>query len=168
MVASKASRTRPAAAGGEPPPHVRVVRQFRMVFNAMKAHFRAVEKQAGLAGAQVWALSVVRDQPGCTVKHLSQAMDIHQSTASNLLKTLAEAGLVGTTRDGADRRTVHLHLLPAGMRILRKAPGPLSGVLPEALAGLDPRTLQRLEADLAELLKTLKPDARSGKVPLGQ
>ena len=168
MAASTTKRARPAAAGSEPPPHVRVVRQFRMVFNAMKTHFRAVEKQAGLAGAQVWALSVVRDQPGCTVKHLAQAMDIHQSTASNLLKTLTEAALVSTTRDGTDRRTVHLHLLPAGVRILRKAPGPLSGVLPDALAGLDPRTLQRLEADLAELLKAIKPDARSGKVPLGQ
>lgn len=159
---------RPPASADAPPPHVRVVRQFRMVFNAMKAHFRAVEKSAGLAGAQVWALSVVQAQPGCTVKHLSQAMDIHQSTASNLLKTLTEGGLVGTTRDEADRRIVHLHLLPAGQRVLRRAPAPLTGVLPEALAGLDPRTLGRLESDLAELLKALKTDPRSGRVPLGQ
>jgi hypothetical protein len=33
----------------------RVLRRFRMVFNAVKTHFQQVEKQAGIGGAQVWA-----------------------------------------------------------------------------------------------------------------
>ena len=45
-------------------PAARVLRQFRQVFNAVKTHFRQVEKTVGLGGAQVWALSVIRDIPG--------------------------------------------------------------------------------------------------------
>jgi DNA-binding MarR family transcriptional regulator len=66
----------------------RVLRQFRQIFNAVKTHFQQVEKIVGLGGAQVWALSVIRDAPDIGVCSLAQAMNIHQSTASNLVKTL--------------------------------------------------------------------------------
>lgn len=146
----------------------RVLRSFRIVFNAVKTHFREVEKKAGLAGAQLWALSVIRDQPGAGVNELARAMDVHQSTASNLVRTLLERELVVARRDGPDRRTVQLHVLPAGSRVLRRAPGPLTGVLPAAVASLDGNTLARLERDLAALIAVLHLDERSGQIPLGQ
>jgi DNA-binding MarR family transcriptional regulator len=145
-----------------------VLRRFRLVFNAVKTHFRAVEKKAGLAGAQVWALSVIATRPGIGVGQLARAMDVHQSTASNLLKPMLESGLVAADRSGADRRAVHLSITPQGMRVLKKAPGPFSGVLPEALASLDPATLARLDRDLATLIEVLGVDARGAGVPLGQ
>lgn len=146
----------------------RVLRRFRLVFNTVKAHFRAVEKKAGLAGAQVWALSVVRDHPGIGVGGLARAMDIHQSTASNLLKSLLDQGLVAADRAGADRRTVQLHVSAKGMKVLKRAPGPFTGVLPEALASLDGPTLARLDRDLAKLIKILGADQRGATIPLGQ
>ncbi|MGZ5269844.1 MAG: MarR family winged helix-turn-helix transcriptional regulator [Ramlibacter sp.] len=136
----------------------RVLRRFRIVFNAVKAHFRDVERKAGIAGAQLWALSVVRDNPGIGVGRLAQAMNIHQSTASNLLKPLLEQALVVADRAGADKRSVQLQLSPAGARLLRKAPGPLTGVLPQALAQLDARTLARLDRDLDTLIALLDVD----------
>ena len=51
----------------DPDSATRVLRQFRIVFNSVKTHFRQVEQAAGLGGAQVWALSVIRDQPGIGV-----------------------------------------------------------------------------------------------------
>lgn len=146
----------------------RVLRRFRIVFNAVKAHFREVEKKAGLAGAQLWALSVIRDRPGTGVNELARAMDVHQSTASNLVRTLLEQELVEARRNGRDRRTVQLHVLPAGTKLLRRAPGPFTGVLPQALANLDSDTLARLEHDLGALIAALDVDERSGRVPLGQ
>lgn len=145
----------------------RVLRQFRRVFNTVKTHFRAVEKKAGLAGAQVWALSVVAARPGIGVGELARAMDIHQSTASNLLKPLLEGGLLLAERSGKDRRAVHLTVSPEGAKVLRKAPGPFTGVLPEALASLDAETLARLDRDLGKLIAVLGPEARKGNVPLG-
>lgn len=144
-----------------------VLRRFRLVFNAVKTHFRAVERKAGLAGAQVWALSVVAAEPGIGVGGLARAMDIHQSTASNLLKPMLEAGLLVADRSGTDRRAVQLKITPQGMRVLRKAPGPFSGVLPQALASLDAATLARLDRDLGKLIAVLGPDQRGEQVPLG-
>jgi DNA-binding MarR family transcriptional regulator len=145
-----------------------VLRQFRQVFNAVKAHFQQVERAAGLGGAQLWALSVIDGSPGIGIGGLASAMDVHQTTASNLVKALMSAGLVDSTRSGEDRRAVQLQVLPAGRRVLRSAPGPFSGVLPEALARLDQQTLVRLHSDLAVLIEMLKTDPRAARTPLAQ
>ena len=166
MAARKPMPAQPAEAPDDAA--VRVLRRFRLVFNTVKTHFRAVEKKAGVAGAQVWALSVVAGQPGIGVGGLARAMDIHQSTASNLLKPLLEGGLLETHRSGTDRRAVQLSVTPQGLKVLRKAPGPFSGVLPDALARLDPATLARLDRDLGKLIAVLGGDERHGKLPLGQ
>ncbi|OYY64253.1 MAG: MarR family transcriptional regulator [Burkholderiales bacterium 28-67-8] len=149
-------------------PAVQVLRRFRLVFNAVKTHFQQVEKKAGVGGAQLWALSIVRDRPGVGVNDLAKAMDIHQSTASNLVKTLVARELMVGARDGKDRRTVQLHVLPTGRAVLRRAPGPLTGVLPQALATLDALTLKRMDSDLATLISALNADERGANIPLGQ
>src|SRR5690606_36499714 len=66
MAARSPTRQEPAPPAADLPTEsaARVLRQFRRVFNTVKTHFRAVEKKAGLAGAQVWALSVVAARPG--------------------------------------------------------------------------------------------------------
>jgi DNA-binding MarR family transcriptional regulator len=143
-----------------------VLRQFRIVFNAIKTHFQRVERRVGLGGAQVWALSVIRDRPGLGVKGLASAMDVRQPTASNLVRSLARSGLVEVRRDGSDRRAVQLHLLPQGFDVLRRVPGPHRGVLPDALKALPPETLMRLHTDLAALIGHLDPDPRAAQVPL--
>jgi DNA-binding MarR family transcriptional regulator len=165
-----ARKKAPAQAARDPlnAPATRVLRRFRLVFNTVKTHFRAVEKKAGLAGAQVWALSVIDARPGIGVGDLARAMDVHQSTASNLLKPLLEGALVKAERSDTDRRAVQLHITAKGSRVLRKAPAPFSGVLPEALASLDAATLARLDRDLAKLIAVLGADERAANVPLGQ
>jgi MarR family transcriptional regulator, organic hydroperoxide resistance regulator len=145
-----------------------VLRQFRQVFNAVKTHFQQVEKKVGLGGVQVWALSVIHDSPGIGIGALATAMNIHQSTASNLVKSLVERGLVTMSRDPEDRRVVRLKLLASGLRLLRRAPGPYAGVLPEALAALDAKTLKRIEADLGRLIEVLNVDPGSGEIPIAE
>lgn len=160
---------RDAAPGGDAgEPATRVLRRFRVVFNAVKTHFQQVERRAGLGGAQLWALSLIHARPGLGVSELARAMDVKQSTASNLVRALAERGLVDALREAADRRVVQLHVRPAGRKVLREAPGPFAGVLPQALARLDAHTLARLDADLAEVIAVLGVDAQGAKVPLGQ
>jgi DNA-binding MarR family transcriptional regulator len=83
-----------------------VLRQFRVVFNSVKTHFQQVEKKVGVGGAQVWALSLIREHPGIGVTELARRMDIHQTTASNLVRSLVGAELVLAERKGSDRRAV--------------------------------------------------------------
>lgn len=167
---SSSSHSNPAA---EPdtspsPPSTRVLRQFRVVFNAVKTHFRQVEREAGVGGAQLWALSVIDRRPGIGVTDLARELDIHQSTASNLIKSLVERGLVATSREGTDRRSVSLRIQPAGAAVLGSAPLPFAGVLPDALSALDAATLSRLEQDLGKLIALLEADEASGNVLLSQ
>jgi DNA-binding MarR family transcriptional regulator len=159
----------PIADAGEPAADdmaARVLRQFRQVFNSVKTHFQQVERRAGLGGAQVWALSTIKERPGVGVGELARAMDIHQSTASNLVKGLVERDLVEARREGADRRSVQLRLRPAGAAALRKAPRPFTGVLPDALRRLDAPSLNRLHRDLGRLISEIGADEGAGQVPL--
>ena len=110
---SSSSHSNPANEPDSPPSSTRVLRQFRVVFNAVKTHFRQVEREAGVGGAQLWALSVIDRRPGIGVTDLARELDIHQSTASNLIKSLVERGLVATSREGTDRRSVSLRVQPA-------------------------------------------------------
>ena len=166
-------RRRQSPAGTVPPPDpvepaARVLRRFRSVFNAVKTHFQQVEKKAGVGGAQVWALSVIQQQPDIGVGGLAKAMDVHQTTASNLVKAMVASDLVVARRQASDRRATQLRLTPAGARVLKKAPGPFAGVLPQALATLDLETLTRLDSDLGKLLEVLQADERGASIPLAQ
>lgn len=173
-----AARKRPAAgapaakpgdgapARGHEAAATHVLRQFRQVFNAVKTHFQQVERNTGLGGAQMWALSVVQARPHLSVTDLAEELDIHQSTASNLVKGLVERGLVVSEREGADRRVTRLRLLAPGTRVLKNARGPFAGVLPGALRQLDPATLKRLQQDLTKLINVLGVSKRAGRIPL--
>ena len=150
------------------PRAVHVLRRFRVVFNAVKTHFRQVERDAGIGGAQLWALSVIDTRPGIRVNDLAMAMDVHQSTASNLIKSLIKLELISAIKSSDDRRVVALRIRPGGKKVLRAAPGPFAGVLPEALASLDPRTLARLDRDLEKLIVALHVGDDAASIPLAQ
>jgi DNA-binding MarR family transcriptional regulator len=119
-----------------------------------------------VGGAQLWALAVIGRSPGIGVTGLARELDIHQSTASNLVKVLIERGFVAAAREGLDRRSVALRLQPQGEAILKDAPIPFTGILPDALGTLDPVTLARLEEDLAKLIAVLAADEAGANVPL--
>jgi DNA-binding MarR family transcriptional regulator len=95
-------------------------------------------------------------------------MDVHQSTASNLVRALQQKELLRMDKDAQDKRHVHLYTTPAALALLAKAPGPLEGVLPAALDELSPQTLQRLDQDLAKLITLLKADETASRIPLAQ
>ncbi len=149
-------------------PDVQALRRFRVIFNAVRSHFQQVEKLTGTGAAQLRALSILRERPGIRLSELAQAMDVHQSTASNLVKTLLERELISTTHNDSDRRVRHLHLQTAGMKILQRMRGPYIGVLPKALSTLPPHTLQRLNSDLDELIAAMHIDDTAALTPLAE
>lgn len=149
-------------------PSVRVLRQFRILFNAVRTHFREVERSAGIGGAQLWALSVIGQQPGIGVSELARTLDIHQTTASNLVKALVQRALIATQPSETDRRAVALNVTAQGKKILKSAPTPFSGVLPAALEKMTPQQLARLEKDLGALIAEVAPQANAARTPLAE
>ena len=135
---------------------VEVLGRFREVFRAAKLHFAAVQRIAGISGAQLWALSEINAQPGLRVSDLTQKMSLHQSTVSNLVEKLNSAKLLRRVRELGDNRVVRLQLTSAGKKVLARAPNPARGVLPDALDKLDRRALKKLSSSLECLVREMK------------
>ena len=133
-----------------------VLEQFRIIVKSIRRHYQDVERRAGVSGAQLWALAQVAGQPGCQVGELARALAIHQSTASNLVRSLAARGLVSRERRGRDLRQVHLYASAKGSRLLAAAPRPLIGVLQQALSELPTARLRALQAELAHLIARMR------------
>jgi DNA-binding MarR family transcriptional regulator len=143
-----------------------VLRRFRVVFGAVRNHFRQIEKMVGLGGAQVWALSVIQQRPGLGMGELARTLDVHQSTASNLIKALHDKALVRTEKDLEDKRHVHLYVTEAALVLLAKVPGPVQGLLPDALSRLPESTLRELDGHLVSLIRALNADETAAGIPL--
>ena len=145
------------------------LRQFRVIFGAVRQHFKAIEKACGVSGAQIWAMAALRQTPGMKVSELAQALSIHASTASNLLDKIEKAGMIRRERNTVDQRVVKLYLTPAGEKALEKAPQPLTGILTHALGQLPDKSLDRLNQDLATLIAHMGDiNTRDAQKPLSE
>lgn len=143
------------------------LRHFRTIYGAVRAHFRAIEREAGLGGAPIWALSLIAQRPGLGVGDVARGMDIHPSTASNLVRLLVAQGLVRSERAHHDARVRALHVSETAQAILARVPQPFEGVLPHALAQLDARSIAALNTQLAQLAQIMGASAQShARVPL--
>lgn len=146
---------------------LQVLMKFRLIINSTKRHFKWVEQQCGINGAQLWALWEIHRAPELRVTELATAMAMHQSTVSIMLNRLVKAKLIERTRSGDDQRVVRLSITQAGMKLLGRAPKPARGVLPEALHHLPQRALVSLDDLLGRVLKEMRPkDIHSMNRPL--
>ena len=94
-------------------------------------------------------LSEVGKRPGSTISELARALSIHLSTSSNLLDKLERQALIRRERRSEDQRIVRVYVTAAG-KLLAKAPNPVEGVLPDALAKMRAPALRRLhESDVS-------------------
>jgi DNA-binding MarR family transcriptional regulator len=128
------------------------LKKFRLVFGAVRQHYRDVEKACGVSGAQVWVLATLSERPGLKVTELAEALSIHTSTASNLLDKIETSGLIRRERGSQDQRVVRLYLTPKGEAALASAPQPFTGLLTHALGQLPTPSLERLSGDLDDLI----------------
>ena len=135
---------------------VLVLRQFRLIFGAVRQHFREVEASSGVSGSQLWILQETSRAPGIGVTELAAKLSIHQTTCSQLVDKLVRRRLLKKHRaQTGDRRRVGLFLTVTGDRCIRSAPGPAQGVLPKALSALPEPALRALEQSLRKLIREL-------------
>ena len=143
--------------------------KFRLIINLAKRHFKWLEQQCGINGAQLWVLRELHQQPGLRVTELAAVMAMHQSTISNLIERLAKAELITRSRSSHDERVVTLSLTASGKQVLRRAPKPARGVLAEALYQLPEMELAALDKLLARVLEHMPiSDTQSMKKHLAE
>lgn len=144
-----------------------VLKQFRLIYGSVRQHYRDVEHRCGVTGSQLWVLHELARTPGVGVSELARRLSIHQSTGSQLVDKLESRGLVSKTRKAEDQRRVGLHLTDKAAAILGSAPGPVEGLLPQALQGLTDEALEQLQASLAQVIAQLTcRDEPSADTPL--
>jgi DNA-binding MarR family transcriptional regulator len=157
--ASKSAGAAPRASGGSRANGdlaLEVLGKFREVFRAAKVHFGSVQKSVGVSGAQLWALWELQQQPGLRVSALAARLSLRQSTVSNLIDQLARAKHLRRERSESDLRAVRLYLTRSGEKVVKTAPQPARGVLPDALESLKVKDLKELDVRLAEVLHAMK------------
>jgi MarR family transcriptional regulator, organic hydroperoxide resistance regulator len=146
-----------------------ILKQFRVLLRSIKRHYQWIEKECGMSGAQLWAMSEIADAPGIKVSNLARRLGVHLSTASNMLRRLEELGLVKRIRIGEDHRVVQLQVTAKGAKVLQRAPRPLVGVLQQALFDLPQRRADALHAELDEVIRLMKfKDVKARTLPLAE
>ena len=151
----------------EPALDMEVLRQFRVIFRSVRKHFQSIEDRVGISGTLLWALAVVDEQPGIRLTRLARSMSVHQSTASNILAKLIELQLVRKERNRDDNRVTGLFVTEQGRRRLELAPGPVRGLLPDALGKLPDHVLTDLHDNLQRLLEQMETlEIQGGTIPL--
>jgi DNA-binding MarR family transcriptional regulator len=141
---------------------VRVLKQFRVIFRAVKEHYRKVEQLTGLSGSHVWALVIIDENPGIRPGALNDRLAIHQSTASNIVRHLVAQGYVLRSRSPSDARAYELVGTAKGKELLSRVPEPKMGLLVNALTEMPLASVASLEGLLDHLI------ARMGQPAAGQ
>jgi MarR family transcriptional regulator, organic hydroperoxide resistance regulator len=146
----KATRSRPRSELS-----VAVLRSFRIIYGSVREHFREVKQSCGVSGSQVWILHEISRSKGIGISDLAVRLSIHQSTCSLLVNKLVRARHVVKKKSRLDQRRVGLVLTKGGRQVLRRAPGPPEGVLPEAVSALSTVKLRNLYRGLRAVIGEL-------------
>jgi len=134
---------------------LQVLKKFRIIYGSVRQQFRDVEQTCGITGSQLWILQEVAKTPDIGVSELAERLSIHQSTCSQLVEKLVSRSLIIKERSKEDQRRVGLCLSEEASKILKNAPGPAEGILPEALQALPESALLALDKSLIEVIGQL-------------
>ncbi len=146
---------------------LQVLKKFRIIYGSVRQHFREVEQTCGVSGSQLWIMQEIANTPGIGVSELAGRLSIHQSTCSQLVEKLVTRKLIIKERSMEDQRRVGLCLSDEAVKIIRSAPGPSEGVLPEALSALTDDAIRALDISLENVIQQLRiKDDKLAEKPL--
>ena len=100
-------------------------------------------------------LTVYLEQPPHTVRGLARKLGVTKPVITRALDSMGKQEIIARRRDEADRRVVRLFVTKVGAKVLKQAPDPASGRLPEVLGRLSNQELAALELALQSLSREL-------------
>jgi DNA-binding MarR family transcriptional regulator len=160
---SKQSRRKPLQATAPPPAVLAILARFRVIFQTNRQYYQSVQESIGLGGSQLQALAIVAAQPNVGLSALAKAMLVRQPTASNLVEQLVRLGLVRRKKSGSDLRAIELTITPKARKVLARAPGPVVGILAEAIGSLSSSRIADLRKSLDAVLHAMKSRDESAR-----
>lgn len=85
--------------------------------HALQSLSKRMEASIGVTAAQRLAIRLIGRSPGCSPSDLADAMRIHRSTLTGILRRLEDAGAIAREPDAHDGRRAHLMLLARGREV---------------------------------------------------
>jgi DNA-binding MarR family transcriptional regulator len=146
---------------------IQVLKKFRVIYGSVRQHFREVEQDCGVTGAQLWIMQEVSTSSGIGISELAERLSIHQSTCSQLVEKLVAQNMIIKKRCKEDQRRVGLQINQATAQPKLMGSCPAEGVLLDALAALSPDVTQALEMELEKVIEQLQiMDSKLAEKPL--
>lgn len=132
-------------------PFLGVVHKFLILYRYMRKYSRQIQSH-GIRGRQFSTLRYLLDAGPRTIGQLRDYLHISDSTTSELVSGLEDAGYVSRTRCKRDNRVVFVDLTASGREVAEHAP--LGGIplLREKLKTLSPERLSVIDEALDQIL----------------
>ena len=100
----------------------RVMNSLRALVRALRISTRAVEKEIGISGAQLFVLQQLLEAPARSVNDLAERTSTHQSSVSTVVSRLVERGFVRREPSADDGRRMEISITDRGRRLVETAP----------------------------------------------
>jgi DNA-binding MarR family transcriptional regulator len=130
-----------------------VLDSLRAVVRALRISTRAVEKEIGISGAQLFVLHQLVDSPARSVNELADRTSTHQSSVSTVVSRLVERGLVRRAPSAQDGRRMEISITDAGRKLVDAAPLTAQERMMDALRDMTPEEIHSLAEGLDTLVR---------------
>lgn len=135
-----------------------VVQALRRITKAVHEFSKAVDREFGITGPQLWAIRTIHEMNGCSAGDLAEKLCVHPSTVTGVIQRLADKRLVERHKRPDDRRAVWLTLTDEGRALLETAPYPAQGQLVLALRGMPEQDVASLRQMLEQVVGSMELD----------
>ena len=130
--------------------------QLRVTWEAMRAALQESLAEHGTRFAHWSYLRILWTADGITQNDLSERVRRVGANTVSALNSMQGAGLVKRVRSRVDRRTIHVHLTPAGKALERELVPLAADVQRRAVSGIAARDLAAFRRVLAAMRANLK------------
>ena len=113
-------------------------------------------RQLGMTRAQWAVLARLESNEGLKQSELAEILDLQPITLTRLVDRLCANGLIERRADPGDRRVKRLYLTAQARPLMDRLADLGQDLMGTVLAGLDPRTVERMIGELGQVKENLK------------
>jgi DNA-binding MarR family transcriptional regulator len=125
----------------------------RSLVRALRISTRAVEKEIGISGAQLFVLQQLLDSPARSVNDLAERTSTHQSSVSTVVSRLVDRGLVRREPSADDARRMEISITDRGRGLVAAAPLTAQMRMQDGMRRLGAERVHVLAAGLEALVR---------------
>jgi DNA-binding MarR family transcriptional regulator len=130
-----------------------VMDSLRALVRALRISTRAVEKEIGISGAQLFVLQQLEAAPARSVNELAERTSTHQSSVSTVVSRLVQRGLVRRAPSAQDGRRMEISITDTGRELVDAAPLTAQVRMQEAIRRMQPEQVSALAEGLEALVR---------------